>query len=119
MKKLVELISALIIVALLLLGASSVQKNTEEKLDAKQVKIEGEVVDLGCFTTRDARGEGHKTCATRCIKNGNPAGIVDDNGKVYTIAAVIRLASWMTTAKSTLLPQRPCDTPILHPSVFD
>ena len=68
-------------------GVSSFQKKAEEKPDAKQVQIEGEVVDLGCFTTRDARGEDHKACATRCIKNGNPAGIVVDNGKVYTIAA--------------------------------
>ena len=48
--------------------------------DAKKpskMLIEGEVVDLACYTSRGAKGEDHKSCATRCMTRGTPAGIID------------------------------------------
>ncbi len=72
MRRLILLTAILAITILWLPGMSSVQE--KDKTQEEQVKIEGEAVDLGCFTTREARGEGHKACATRCIKNGNPGG---------------------------------------------
>ena len=31
------------------------------------------------------RGEKHIACGTKCLQNGNPAGILDDKGNVYTL----------------------------------
>ena len=51
----------------------------------KDVLIEGEVIELTCFTSRGAMGEGHKSCAMRCLNRGIPAGILDKDGNVFVI----------------------------------
>jgi hypothetical protein len=48
--------------------------------------ILGEVVDLSCYVTEGARGAAHETCAIACIKNGEPAGILEEKtGKIYLV----------------------------------
>lgn len=51
------------------------------------VTVEGEVLDLGCYASREAKGPDHQACAARCLKNGNPAGLLDADGRVFTLAA--------------------------------
>ncbi len=53
----------------------------------ESVTIEGEIIDIGCYASREARGPEHQACAARCLTNGNPAGVLDAEGNVYTIAA--------------------------------
>ena len=48
--------------------------------------IVGEVVDQGCYLRQEARGSDHQECAARCLRNGNPAGILTEDGKLYTLA---------------------------------
>ena len=48
--------------------------------------IVGEVIDQGCFLRQEARGADHQECAARCLRNGNPAGVLTDEGEVYTLA---------------------------------
>ena len=48
--------------------------------------IVGEVIDQGCFLRQGARGADHQECAARCLRNGNPAGVLTDEGEVYTLA---------------------------------
>lgn len=55
--------------------------------DANDFAVEGELLDLGCYAARKARGPEHRDCAARCLGNGNPAGVVDAEGTVYTLAA--------------------------------
>ena len=57
----------------------------ESKQKPKDVLIEGEVIELTCFTSRGALGEGHKSCAIRCLTRGTPAGILDKDGNVFVI----------------------------------
>ena len=50
-----------------------------------QVKsIRGEVVDLMCYLDHGARGEKHRGCATTCIKNGGPVGLLSE-GQLYLV----------------------------------
>ena len=49
--------------------------------------IVGEVVDQACFLRQEARGSDHQECAARCLKNGNPAGVLTDEGELFTLAA--------------------------------
>ncbi len=42
---------------------------------------------MGCFTSRGAKGEEHASCASRCLSNGTPAGLLDADGNLHTIAA--------------------------------
>ena len=60
-------------------------QNQANKKKTKDSLIEGEVVDLACFTSRELSGEGHKSCAMRCLTRGTPAGLVDQNGNVFVI----------------------------------
>ena len=46
----------------------------------------GEVVDLECYITRGAKGKDHASYAQTCIKNGQPMGLLTDDGTLVLIA---------------------------------
>jgi hypothetical protein len=52
---------------------------------ADTTTIKGEVVDLMCYLDHGAKGEKHKTCATKCIKSGGPVGILTSDDQLYLI----------------------------------
>ena len=62
-------------------------QNQGKKRKTKDSQIEGEVVDLTCYTSRGLSGAGHKSCATRCLTRGAPAGLVDQYGNIFVIIA--------------------------------
>ena len=62
-------------------------QNQGKKRNTKDLQIEGEVVDLTCYTSRGLSGAGHKACATRCLTRGAPAGLVDQDGNIFVIIA--------------------------------
>ena len=43
----------------------------------------GEVLDLNCYESRGAKGEGHASCAVRCLNGGSPMGLLVDGDVVY------------------------------------
>ena len=45
----------------------------------------GEVVDLVCYIGSGARGPGHSGCAKSCAKNGQPMGLVTDEGSLILL----------------------------------
>ncbi|HKI69023.1 MAG TPA: hypothetical protein VKA67_05500 [Verrucomicrobiae bacterium] len=47
--------------------------------------ITGELVDMGCYLKSGMHGAGHATCGANCAKAGMPVGVLEDNGKVYTL----------------------------------
>lgn len=47
--------------------------------------IEGELVDLHCYSAGGAKGEKHATCGTKCAASGIPVAVLVD-GKAWTIA---------------------------------
>lgn len=47
--------------------------------------VSGEVVDMGCYLGHGARGEKHISCATKCINNGMPMGLLTSNGTLYLL----------------------------------
>jgi len=55
----------------------------DRKVEPKTVT--GEILDMKCYMTSGAHGEGHKECAAMCIKGGAPMGILADDGKVYLL----------------------------------
>ena len=72
------------IVILMTIGYLFSQEESN-KQKPEEMLIEGEVVDLACFTSRELSGEGHKSCASRCLTRGTPAGLVDQAGNVFVI----------------------------------
>jgi hypothetical protein len=53
--------------------------------EKKSTTISGEVLDMACYSSSGASGEGHKSCAAACIKGGSPMGLLTSDGKVYLI----------------------------------
>jgi hypothetical protein len=47
--------------------------------------IKGEVVDLMCYLDHGAKGDGHKGCATKCIKGGGPVGLLTADNQLYLV----------------------------------
>src|SRR5262245_9215525 len=48
-------------------------------------RITGEVVDMGCWLGHAARGEKHVSCATKCLNQGMPMGLLTSNGTLYLV----------------------------------
>ena len=59
--------------------AAFINKKVEPKT------VTGEILDMKCYMTSGAHGQGHKDCAVMCIKGGAPMGILADDGKVYLL----------------------------------
>ena len=47
--------------------------------------ITGEVIDMGCWLGHAARGEKHISCATKCLNEGMPMGLLTSNGTLYLV----------------------------------
>ncbi len=47
----------------------------------------GEVVDLACYVGNGAKGTDHAGCAKSCVKNGQPMGLLTDDGTLVLLAA--------------------------------
>ena len=47
----------------------------------------GEVIDLACYVTQGAKGPDHAGCAKSCVKNGQPMGLLTDDGTLVLLAA--------------------------------
>src|SRR5207342_3664544 len=64
-------------------SATDEHHTTGEKTVTKT--ITGEVVDMGCYLGHGARGEKHISCATKCLAQGMPMGLLTRNGTLYLI----------------------------------
>ena len=47
----------------------------------------GEVLDLACYVGSGAKGADHAGCAKSCVKNGQPMGLLTDDGTLVLLAA--------------------------------
>ena len=55
-------------------------------LERAQVRtVTGEVVDVSCFLQLGKRGEAHVPCGQKCVRNGQPVGILTDEGRLYLV----------------------------------
>src|SRR5881227_3743231 len=52
---------------------------------AQEIVVTGEVLDMTCYIASNLSGPDHAECARICIRNGLPAGIKAQNGKVYLL----------------------------------
>jgi len=59
-------------------------KAGEHKKAAPQT-ITGELVDTGCYLGHAARGAKHVGCATKCIAQGMPMGVLTSKGTLYLL----------------------------------
>jgi hypothetical protein len=71
----------------LLVGGLALSPLTARAADKSESKtVEGELVDLHCYSAGDAKGEEHgKKCGAACAKSGIPVAVLVD-GKAWTLA---------------------------------
>lgn len=65
--------------------AAATPEQQAQLKNGKPGTVVGEVIDVSCYAQLGKRGEKHIACGTKCLQNGNPAGILDDQGNVYTL----------------------------------
>ncbi len=71
----------------------------------KPVTVTGEVVDVSCYLHMGKRGPKHAACGQECILNGQPAGILADDGALYVIMPEEHTPRRKGEANSTLRDQ--------------
>jgi len=54
----------------------------------EQIVVSGEIVDLHCYLREHrAVGPGHAECARACLEQGQPMGLLTDDGTLYVLSA--------------------------------
>jgi hypothetical protein len=51
----------------------------------KQVSVVGEIVDLSCYLQVGKHGDKHRECGQKCVRNGQPVGLLCEDGTVYLL----------------------------------
>jgi len=54
-------------------------------LPGKVVTLTGEIVDYSCYLQVGKHGAKHKDCGVKCLKNGQPIGLLTADGKLYLL----------------------------------
>jgi hypothetical protein len=51
----------------------------------KTTTLVGEVIDLSCYLQVGKHGDKHKDCGQKCVRNGQPVGLLTQDGSVYML----------------------------------
>ena len=62
--------------------ASSIEGKPQ---DGKAVSIVGEIIDLSCYLQVGKHGDKHRGCGQKCVANGQPVGLLQEDGSVYML----------------------------------
>ena len=69
-------------------SATTVEAAVDGKPREGKVQIlTGEIVDLSCYLQLGKHGAKHKDCGQKCARNGNPLGLLAQDGQVYLLMA--------------------------------
>ena len=75
------------VLAVLALASVAVIPLLAHASEGEHASVKGEVLDLACYVNRDARGPDHAKCAEKCVKGGQPMGLLAEAGTVYVLFA--------------------------------
>jgi hypothetical protein len=64
-----------------------------------QMTIQGEILDMACFVAHGMKGVDHAACALKCVKEGQPMGLLAEDGTVYLLYAGHKDSSAFDKAK--------------------
>ena len=54
-------------------------------LEGKVTTLAGEIVDYSCYLQVGKHGGKHRDCGQKCLKNGQPIGLLTKEGKLYLL----------------------------------
>jgi hypothetical protein len=49
------------------------------------VTVVGEIIDLSCYLQVGKHGDKHRDCGQKCARNGQPVGVLLEDGTIYTV----------------------------------
>ena len=52
---------------------------------AKEATLVGEIIDFSCYLQIGKHGEKHRSCAQKCLQNGQPIGLMTKDGTLYML----------------------------------
>ena len=52
---------------------------------AKTATVVGEILDFSCYLQIGKHGEKHRSCAQKCFSNGQPIGLLTQDGTMYML----------------------------------
>lgn len=54
-------------------------------LKGKPVTMVGEIIDISCYLQVGKRGKKHRDCGQKCVRNGQPVGLLTKDGTIYML----------------------------------
>jgi hypothetical protein len=67
-------------------SVSTVAASVDGKpVPGKVTTIAGEIVDYSCYLQVGKHGAKHRDCGQKCLKNGQPIGLLTKEGKLYLL----------------------------------
>jgi hypothetical protein len=81
------MMAMLAVAGTVLTGAWALGASAADKAGEKAGAVTGEVLDLSCYIGHGAMGAGHAGCAEKCLKGGQPMGLLGTDGSVYVLFA--------------------------------
>ena len=102
------------VVAVMFVGGIAATVWAQAKPEEKT--IEGELVDMWCFSKCCMKGDGHAACGEKCAKTGIPTGVLVE-GKAMTlvtnpeplassIGRTVRVTGKVNTDNNVMLPDK-------------
>ena len=66
--------------------ATSIAAGVDSKPEpGHPISVVGEVVDFSCYLQLGKHGEKHRSCGQKCVQNGQPIGLLTQNGTLYML----------------------------------
>ena len=62
-------------------------KEVKTPRDGKVMSLTGEIVDVSCYLQLGKHGAKHKDCGQKCARNGNPIGLLAQDGDLFLLMA--------------------------------
>ena len=81
----VKTFAFLVALSMMLAGSGGAFAHGED--DHAQTTVRGEILDMACYVAHEAKGPDHAACAERCVKGGQPMGLLAEDGTVYLLYA--------------------------------
>jgi hypothetical protein len=67
-------------------SATTIGASVDGKPNPGSVKtVVGEIVDFSCYLQVGKHGDKHRDCAQKCFRNGQPIGLLTDDGGLYML----------------------------------
>ena len=57
----------------------------KQPIKGEPVSVKAEVIDLSCYLQVGKHGDKHRDCGQKCARNGQPIGLLLEDGTVYMV----------------------------------